>query len=442
MEPTELFGKYLQDNEAWDMFLSGPAGSGKTTLSAKFIDVALELGLTIVVCAHTHKACDVLRSVLPDHIEVITLHKFLNKVPTVNSEATNRKKIDGNVRVGETERPNLLIVDEYSMVGEADLMDVRGMQDPEYEGEPGMKVLWMGDEWQLPPVKDQQTVIPYGDYQISLTKIHRNNGPLTETIEAFIRMLKTGKPEALPSHSMFHRGVEDLAGAYKNYSEGNAALLCYTNKSVQHYNQLIEGTDSPMPGANMFSPTLHRYFTFNQLVDPAKVTYCDRYGDSPLTLGSKYKTLEFIIQSKMCDFFEVSDDEDKEVFIYPVIFGTYNYKLAVDKAGTEATSLNAKIMREQGVGKAQVTAWCKQNYTHPLARQRAKAWRIYLTLKETVMCMDFPHAMTIHKSQGSTFNGVFIDVQDLDIARKKNYEMYMRLFYVAVSRASKLVVTN
>ena len=47
------------------------------------------------------------------------------------------------------------------------------------------------------------------------------------------------------------------------------------------------------------------------------------------------------------------------------------------------------------------------------------------------------YACTVNKSQGSTFDKVFIDIDD--IARCNNGEQIARLMYVAVSRARNTV---
>ena len=56
------------------------------------------------------------------------------------------------------------------------------------------------------------------------------------------------------------------------------------------------------------------------------------------------------------------------------------------------------------------------------------------------MCVDYPYAQTIHKSQGSTFEKVYIDNEDLKMLLVKGQtEMYLKLLYVGVSRASETV---
>ena len=106
----------------------------------------------------------------------------------------------------------------------------------------------------------------------------------------------------------------------------------------------------------------------------------------------------------------------------------------------EAVSINKRIKEIYKV--PDPTKWAKDNWDEPLAKERKKVWREYLTFKECVICLDFAHAMTVHKSQGSTFSNVYIDIQDLNICRKIDYQMYLKLLYVAISRASNQVFMN
>ena len=54
--------------------------------------------------------------------------------------------------------------------------------------------------------------------------------------------------------------------------------------------------------------------------------------------------------------------------------------------------------------------------------------------------MDYKFASTVHKAQGSEFDAVFVDVNDIKKSILPNYyDTYARLMYVALSRAKKKV---
>ena len=432
-----LFNEFMDDPDAWDMFITGPAGTGKTTGLSVIVEQLIANKIPYRVCAFTHKACDILRGKLPVGAEVQTLHSFLKKRPTINSEAMKVQNIEQNAKFSESEKVRVLLLDEYSQVGEKDLMDIRYLQDPEYEGAPALKVVYIGDRNQLPPVKDMEAITPRGKYWHKLSKVYRTKTRLLETMTTINDMIDGVKDIApLERHDTFQELGDNWLDSYKKDSD--SVVLAYTNARVQELNFYLEGKTEPEPGDKLFSNTNNSYYTFIKKVDPENVTFVHTMFGDVLTFNSKYKTLEYLLSLGICDYYIVEDFEGEQ-FIYPVLFGTYNYKAQKDQFGATAAKTNQMIQAEF---KMQASHWANKNYNHPMARKRAKAWRDYITLKETVVCMDFTHAMTVHKSQGSTFHTVYIDANDLALCATRDVTLYLRLFYVALSRASHMVITN
>jgi exodeoxyribonuclease-5 len=54
--------------------------------------------------------------------------------------------------------------------------------------------------------------------------------------------------------------------------------------------------------------------------------------------------------------------------------------------------------------------------------------------------MAMCYAITVHRSQGSTFNNIFVDMED--IMRNRNWLECLKLFYVAITRARYAVVLS
>lgn len=434
-----MFEEFIHDEEAWDMFITGRPGTGKTTSLGDMIQYCMDNQIEYTACAYTHKACNILRSKLPPKAEVRTLHSFLRKRPTINTLATKEKHIEKTVKVGASDALTILFIDEFSMVGEEDLMDIRSLQDPDYDGNPGMKVVWIGDMNQLPPVKDMDAVVPREPYWQKLTKIYRQEAgnPLLDTIHELADIIEgIEDPHPLKRHETFVQ-QDDLLEGYRE-DDSDKVILVYTNERVQDLNFEIMDRDYPIKNDRLFCNTSHGYYTLADTVPKEAISLVDRLWDDPLGFNSKYKTLEFLISMDICDFMNVVNG-DGDTFTFPVIFGTYNYKQYLHQFGKAASEINYQIQREFTQNPAK---WAANNPHHKLARQRALAWRKYLTFKDTVLCMDFDKAMTVHKSQGSTFETVYLDVNNLEICKAKNFNLYARLYYVAVSRASKKVITN
>lgn len=444
----DCFKRFVVSDNSYDMFVTGVAGTGKTTDLRGTIEYCIDNGISYVVCAFTHDACKILRSKLPEGANVQTLHKFIKKRPSVNTEAMKIAHVQTNSRFGDIEEDvQVLFVDEYSQVGEKDLMDIREAQDVEEEldseGEPieptkiGLRVVWIGDPHQLPPVGDVQAIEPHGPFSIRLTKQYRQikGNPLSEAISQLISFIEGKKPEPLIQSDFFKRGVDIQAG-YMDCTE-HKILLAYTNKRVQHLNWTIQGRNEPEEGDIVYSPTTKQSYKFVRYVPPYLVYNIDRAFGEPLERGSKYKTLEFLLQEgyKFC---ECIDDEGVE-YVFCFVFGHYEYKMQSEGLKALAAGANKSIFDEEGVSAAQ---WARDNMDSKKARDRAYVWRKFLSFDQNVVCLDFNHAKTVHKSQGSTYHTVFLDSEDLGLAAYNNYTLYLKLMYVALSRATHYVYTN
>jgi ATP-dependent exoDNAse (exonuclease V) alpha subunit len=431
------FKAFMADPRAWDMYVTGRAGTGKTTDLKTQVEYCIAEEIPYVVLAFTHKACGVLRTKLPEGAVIETLHKFLKKRPGINSEATRKKHVDITVQQGAVIPPRVAFVDEYSMVGERDLMSIRELQDEDYDGTPELKVVWLGDPYQLPPVGDAESVRPTGVHQHVLTKIWRRDAdnPLGKPIDQLVSFIEGADPAPLITSKNFVRGA-DIVEEYL-VCDTDKVLLAYTNRRVQALNALCQGRTAPEPGDRLFSPTTKHHYTYIRELGKEEIYQVDKPFGEPLPLNTKYKTLEHLLKMdvKFCE----CEDDDGELMIFAYEFGHQDFKDVAEELKTEAVESNFAIEKKH---KKKPAFWAKANPQDKMARRRAKAWRDFLTHNECVVCLDFSHAMTVHKSQGSTFGTVFLDSDDLAIARSKDYIMYLRLFYVALSRASLRAITN
>lgn len=433
----KMFEAFMADENAWDAYVTGAAGTGKTTNLRDGVQYCIDNNIPYVVCAYTHKACGILREKLPEGSNIRTLHSFLGKRPCINTHATKKEHVNQNTKArGDDQEPKVLFVDEYSMIDEKDHMDVRERQDSDYDAIPEMKVVWIGDKHQLPPVGGPQTVVAGGPYHLTLTKQYRNDNPLQIPLNALISfMTEEAQPAALePVPGYFERG-KNIVEEYRKCKE-DKVMLAYTNRRVQTLNAEVAGKQDPEKMDKVFSPATQKTYTFLDWVEAP--TVIDLHYSDPLALGSKYKTLENLIESGLCKF-ALLEDEEGEIWQHAVVFGHYEYKITKENLEAQAVESNKAIETAHRGYKA--AAWAKYNPKTKLARTRSKAWRDCLSFKDCVICIDFPYAMTVHKSQGSTFNTVFVDSDDLATCADRNFEMYLTLMYVALSRASHKVVT-
>ncbi len=443
--PLEVFQSFLSDAEADTMFITGVAGTGKTTCLAELLQYCLDENISTITCAYTHRACGILRDKLPAMAEVATLHSYLGKRPTINDKATEIRQVDGNTKTKESEHKSVIFVDEFSMVGEKDYMSLVDLQYDD-EGEIKSKIVFIGDLNQLPPVKDIQTIRPHGDYWVKLTQIHRqaNDNPLIDNLIELNSYINGAFPEALQEHDNLVRGV-DIIEKYKSLSEGSSkVILAYTNVMVQDLNARIEGKEKPDLGDEVYSPTTRELYRLERInnkgndFEPGNVHAIVQINGNLLELNSKWNTLETLLDMEGIEYFDLLD-EDNNVAPRAVVFGHGKYQAIMNDLSTEAVEANKAIQLKYGIDPKE---WAKNNWSNPLAKARGLAWKRYLAFKESVLCLDFKHAMTVHKSQGSTYDYVFLDTQDIYKCANRDFIMYLKLLYVGISRASKKVYTN
>ena len=147
--------------------LAGCAGTGKTFL-IPYIVKALGLNFNeVALCAYTGKATKLLQR---KDMPASTIHSLIY-VPVevedengeLHIEFEKRKYIDGRIR--------LIIVDEASMVSSSIHRDLLAF---------GVPILYVGDYFQLPPIKDDFNLMMESNLDFKLTQIYRQaeNNPI------------------------------------------------------------------------------------------------------------------------------------------------------------------------------------------------------------------------------------------------------------------------
>lgn len=433
----ETFIKFIEDQKASTCYITGMAGTGKTTSLAELLQWCIDNQKHTVTCAFTHQAVKVLAGKVPftGNNVLCTLHSYLKKRPSINGEATKLAHIDGNVQMDLPDTIDILFVDEFSMIGDRDFDSINTLQYSE-DGHLRTKVVYIGDENQLPPVKDEFSIIPQEPYWIKLTKIHRQAGdnPLINTLIDLNDYINGNKVSKLEPHEKFIRGV-DIVQKFKE-CRTSKIMLAYTNAQVEALNAEVEGRNTPSIGDTLFCPTLRKTYT---LQDIKPSIHCIHNIKGELVDDfDKYKTLDTIHSLTGVQFFILTDDEGEE-HNRAVIFGHDSYLQKKNELAKKAVKTNRDIEKKYN---CQPSQWARSNWSQPLAKARAAAWKDFLAFNANVVCMDFNHAMTVHKSQGSTYENVFIDMEDIGKCADKDYKMYLKLLYVAISRASDTVYTN
>ena len=168
-----------------EITMSGPAGSGKTTVISHLIKVLPDWK----VVAFTGKAASVLRK---KHVPATTIHSLLYVVKK-NADGTIAKDRHGNpiFILAPFLDCDGIIVDEASMVSKDLYEDLKSF---------GMPLIFVGDHYQLEPIGSDVNIMQSPDF--ILKQIHRNAGEIANFCNwirqgyspaAFARYIREGK---------------------------------------------------------------------------------------------------------------------------------------------------------------------------------------------------------------------------------------------------------
>jgi ATP-dependent exoDNAse (exonuclease V) alpha subunit len=396
--------------------LKGPAGTGKTYLVSKLVEV-LKSEYRITITAPTHKAIRVLRENLLDlrtsNVSMKTLHSFLNLKVQKDFARGTQAFVSENYNK-DLSKTDILIVDESSMVSN-ELYDyiVAATKAGRIQA-----VLFVGDEYQLLPVDSKETKLSFIEAQYTLTHIVRQaRGSYIIHMATKAREIIETKAyislEAFFDDDSFKNEIEffDNSKAFyddfctpKTWAEKDKVMACFTNKSVDAHNRIIRT----------------RYWKEQQ--SPEIVT---------LMKGDKV----IFQQANVIDDKIVHQNSD--IVTLSSAKKTYMEKLGIYFwACKDLANKPFKVIDPESQAKFDEII---QNIAQKAKASKEKSkkrtlWKIYFNLKETFINVKYIYSSTIHKLQGSTYETVYIDLSDLSITSDK--DLMFRLLYVALTRAS------
>lgn len=405
---VEGFFEFLMDPDQTELHISGPGGVGKTFTMSYFIDSVIPqyhatcelLGIkpkyhTAMMCATTNKAAAVLQEATKRPTS--TVHNLFNLT------------VSNNFRTGEVDlipkksfrilKNMVIFIDEGSMIDWKLLKYIR-------EGTMDCKIVFISDHCQLPPVKENLSPIYSGDLKMFelLEPVRNAEQPALMALCQQVReTVLTGefKPiKIIP-------GVVDLFDAEQMeaqiqtdfvHQNKNARILCYSNNQVLAYNDYVR--------------------TFRQL-------------GSDLTVG------EILVNNSAV---ELNDGEILSVEEEVTITNICGHSTVTLNNEVEMAVQVVDLMNSYGETYGNILVPSDKDHYRRLISyyQKEKNWSVYFYLKNQFADLRPRDACTIHKSQGSTYDTVYIDMADVSSCH--NPKLAARLLYVAVSRARSRII--
>lgn len=446
--------------------LEGFAGTGKTTVvTALIAELALGGVDAVHVAAPTHKAAKVLNTKLDEWRGRVAQERpgvLLPEATTIHSLLALRpKKVRPNEPEGfvvagrpRVESGSYLIIDECSMVGKdlyAHIMECASTF--------GVTVLFTGDPKQLRPVNEPRQSLSFGlAKKVQLTEVLRHDGAVLKLATTIRTMHKHALPPVktqidLGSRVVAYKSEHNLEeswlqrlGALRDLDpeSGEASscvMVCWTNKERRAANRRarvrLYGEDVPdfMEGDRLVMQ--EAYTKENEVIiannaDIEVVEAQERELQPVHDLPFKYECWHLALTN------------GKSVYVLKdVAFARYTKdckKLAKELGDAHSRAKDAYELVLKSDELKNLSE--DEQMDHPTVLKAMQAIRAvkqrwaceFYPLKEAFASVDFGYALTVHKSQGSTYDVVYAHPDMLQARDERP-----ALMYVAVTRAAKEV---
>lgn len=384
--------------------LQGSAGTGKTFLLQEVIkEILYKYGKGLVaISAPTHKALSVLKdkiTIQDNRLSFDTIHALL-KMKRFIDEETGEEYFapQFNSKNPPLKSINYLIVDEASMIDSYMLSLI--LKYGEH-----LQVLFVGDEKQLNPVNETDSPVFMKNYPtFTLTEIVRQSkdNPIIQLSNNFTTILSSQQPNIVEGKGYIF--TDDYKKIIERVASGNFIYLAYTNEKVDEINNKV------------------RFKLFHK--------NCDIQPNETIVLQRPYG--ETLKNNDTLKVTEVTPFEKTIVIKNKKFSKTFKFKAFILK--TQKGNLTS-LQNSEKYNFLKAKKELRQ-----LAQKKTISWLEYTEFVEIFADFKFGYATSIHKSQGSTFTNVILDISNVNI--NKNKKEKNRLIYTGITRASQLVVLS
>lgn len=412
-DAADRFFDFLMSNEKVFM-ISGGAGCGKTFLMSHLVNVVMQnyqngckmLGIepeytSVAFTATTNKAAEVLENNL--QMPVSTIHKYLG-LKVYDDFKTGKSKISKTH--GWRPHENIIMfIDEWSMIDTA-------LYEIILESFPRSKVVFVGDHAQLSPVGEKESPVLKDIDPKNFTFLSepvRNAGSpdlvalcsqLRHTVETGVFAPIQSSPSA---RYVSASEMEQLLHQHFKHDNPSCRVLCHTNDRVRDYNDFIRKDVRGKP----------LDIQVNDVLVVAQ------------TMALPGDTLNVEREVRVLDVGPVESDP-RFIGEWPDGNGIQYHNVRVELMNSYQSTYTLRVpLKMERVNQA------KKHYA------KNKDWTIFFDLKNSYADLRDKAACTVHKSQGSTYDTVFVDLGN--IGTSFDPDAVARMLFVAVSRARSQV---
>jgi len=430
--------------------LDGAAGTGKTTIVREFLQRLNLKASKIAVTAPTHKAKKVIQDATDYNSQ--TIQKLLGLRPDVNMDDFDvNKPVFNPLAEDEIQYYKFVIIDESSMLNKEayKLIKERAIK---YK----VKIIFLGDAYQLPPINEKISMV-FSDVinKSTLTTIVRqgDDNPMSIILKMLRADIKYGT----------ENGIKKLIEIQKHI-ENEKGFHCLSSKLDENYGTTTFGSEL-LPYYFSTEYTVNKNFIkflayTNDSIEQWSKALRDKLlkedANNIINVG-EVLTGYVSITDRKTNILVIENSEDYTVT--EVIEGISNFgvqgffvRLENSRGSTKTVFIvdhnNIEVFKEICIAKLNLATSRRGSYwvayyafknAHLLLKNVAKDDRRPITEWGNLLCkkdLYYGYGCTVHKSQGSTYDNVAINLQNL--YNNRDVSERARLVYVALSRTRNM----
>lgn len=445
------------------MVIIGPAGSGKTTIVKyglkKYIDADKHLNRNassydlfsnpnVLGVAVAHQAKKNLRKSI--HICKTFASFFGLKEQHDEDGVRSFVKDENMIRYSLCKSAlKAVVFDEVSM------FDLDMVNLVLKETNPNMKIIFMGDDAQLPPINsvgdEDSPVFTMFKNIVELTEVVRQeeSNPILQLATLIRKEIKGNQDLKLVLKAMMKDNLADNKGhrviPYRNFltdfknittNHMEAKVIAYRRQTVSNYNIEIRN---------------FIYYQESKIFIPGEILYMNDtyYHDEDQVKIETVQQMEYQA-GKTSDTYYCHNSTEyriKEVRYGEKIQGVAVYKIYIeidedndDFEGIENPFL--PVIANEGIAEYKRIFFHRERQAKQPGldkNARKSKWKWFYSFKNAFASVSYGYSLTNHKAQGSGYKYIYIDINDILTVGPISTKRKLQAIYTAVTRATDLV---
>jgi len=456
-DQREAINGIIADIEAGSarVVLCGYAGTGKTVTTAALVNELTEMGMNVVVATPTHKARAQVERALQDsgaeEFDCVTIHRLLG-LKMIRDFKTGKESFepDGRGRnmikegIWQEEsnakrKVDIVIIDEASMIS-SELYAILLGELRLAHGQ-SLPVVFVGDDRQLLPVGEDSVSPAFAEAKsiYRLTEVLRHDGAILNLATA-TRELSIGRASfasavgggtrviAYKSRREWREALLDMANTEEAMEDPDyCRALAWTNSSVEELNTCIHERRFGL-NASQFKPGM-TCVTCDAIPDPI--------GGSPLL----HSTVDVRVNYAVLEDWIAPCEPPNQLPLIPDMiqekpFKVWGLELLTYENNGPAIHVRVLAREEEKRWRESQKRIADAAKAANNSADRKELWRLFYQRKDQIGRIEPASALTIHKSQGSTFRHVFLH-WSIDGWGSAPTAQQNQLAYVGITRAAE-----